>query len=486
MIHRILRPNARATTSPAPVGAGSWKGSRWKVTAAAVAVALLLPARPPLSAGSDVKPPKLQIEAHTLDNGLQVVLAPDPSRPVVNVQVWYRVGSKDERKGRTGFAHLFEHMMFRGSANVGPEEHMRYVREAGGAVNAYTDFDRTVYWQTVPSNHLERMLWLEADRMASLVVNEENFKKEREVVKEERRLRFENPPYGLLAEWVLDATFQVYPYRYLPIGSMDDLNAATVADVKAFFDTYYVPNNATLVIVGDFEPKAVLAQARTHFGRIPASKDVPRVAAQEPPQTELRVIDKADPKAPLPAVASAFKLPSRGHADSYALQVAFDILSAGQSSRLYRRLVYEEQSAVAAQAQLILLEGPSIGFLFGVANQGRDVKAVASSVRDVVNGLAAAPPTAEEVEKVKNTIVSRLVVGRQTMQQKADAVGAAASLLGDPQRYNTELAKYQAVTAADVQRVVKEYLAEARETRLFIQPGAGPAEAGRQQPARSR
>jgi zinc protease len=411
-----------------------------------VLAALTVGAALGVSASSDVTPPKLKIETHTLDNGLQVVLAQDTSRPVVNVQVWYRVGSKDERKGRTGFAHLFEHMMFRGSANVGPEEHMRYVREAGGAVNASTDFDRTIYWETVPSNHLERVLWLEADRMASLVVNDENFTKEREVVKEERRL------------------------RYLPIGSMTDLNAATVADVKAFFDTYYVPDNASLIIVGDFDPKAALEQARKYFGRIPRSKGVPRVKADEPPQKELRTLTKNDPKAPLPAVASAFKLPSRGHADTYALQVAFDILSTGESSRMYRRLVYEEQSAVAAQAQLLLLEGPSIGFLFGVANQGKDVKDVAKSIRAVVDGLAAAPPSADEVDKVKNTIVSRLVVGRQTMQQKADDLGAAASLLGESERYNTELQKYQAVTAADVQRVVKQYLSEPTETRMFIMP----------------
>jgi zinc protease len=441
----------------------------------AVLASLLLATALPGAAGVDVTPPTLGIEAHMLENGLQVVLAPDTSRPVVNVQVWYRVGSKDERRGRTGFAHLFEHMMFRGSKNVGPEEHMRYIREVGGTVNAYTNFDRTVYWQTVPSNHLERVLWLEADRMASLVVNEENFKKEREVVKEERRLRFENPPYGLLAEWVLDATFEVYPYKYSPIGSMDDLNAAAAPDVKEFFDTYYVPDNATLVIVGDFDPKTALAHTRAHFGRIARSGKVPRVKAEEPPQSELRMLTKSDPKAPLPAVASAYKLPSRGHADTYPLQVAFDILSAGESSRMYRRLVYEEQSALAAQAQFLLLEGPSLGFIFGVANQGRDVKQVAASIREVVSGLAAAPPSDDELTKAKNTIVSRLVVDRQTMQQKADAVGEAASLLGDPQRYNSELPKYQAVTAADVQRVVKEYLAEPRETRLFIQPGPAPA-----------
>jgi zinc protease len=260
----------------------------------------------------------------------------------------------------------------------------------------------------------------------------------------------------------------------LPIGSMEDLNAATVADVKAFFDTYYVPNNATLIVVGDIDPKVTLEQIRQHFDKIPRSKGVPTVTAVEPPQKELRVINKTDPKAPLPAVASAFKLPSNGHADIYALQIAFDILSTGESSRLYRKLVYEEQSAVAAQAQLLLLEGPSIGFLFGVANQGKDVKDVAKSIRAVVDGLAAAPPSADELAKVKSTIVSRLVVGRQTMQEKADDVGTAASLLGNPERYNTELQKYQAVTTADVQRVVKEYLVEPRETRLFIQPPAAP------------
>ena len=209
------------------------------------------------------------------------------------MQVWYHVGSKNEREGRTGFAHLFEHMMFRGSKNVGPEEHMRLVREAGGVVNAYTSFDQTVYWQTVPSNYLERVIWLEADRMASLVVNEENFKKEREVVKEERRLRFENPPYGLLAEVLIDATFQVYPYKHMPIGSMEDLNKATVADVKEFFDTFYVPDNATLVIVGDVDAKQAIALARKHFGPLPRSKKpVPRVTVTEPPQTEPRELTR--------------------------------------------------------------------------------------------------------------------------------------------------------------------------------------------------
>jgi zinc protease len=434
-----------------------------------------VPPQPALARQIDVQPPALKIEQAALDNGLKIVVAEDHARPILNMQVWYHVGSKNEREGRTGFAHLFEHMMFRGSKNVGPEEHMRLVREAGGVVNAYTSFDQTVYWQTVPSNYLERVIWLEADRMASLVVNEDNFKKEREVVKEERRLRFENPPYGLLAEVLIDATFQVYPYKHMPIGSMEDLNKATVADVKEFFDTFYVPDNATLVIVGDVDAKQAVTLARKHFGPLPRSKKpVPRVTVTEPPQTEPRELTRAFNNVPLPAVASAYELPPLGHPDTYALQIASDILSSGQSSRLYRRLVYEEQVAVGASGQGLFLEGPSIFFAFGVANQGKDVKQVAASLYDVIDGMRKTPVTDEELAKAKNQIISRFVVGRQTAQEKADALGAAAVLRGNPEIYNTELANYQKVTAADVQRVCAKYLANTNETRFWVHPEKKP------------
>jgi zinc protease len=433
------------------------------------------PAAASQAAELDVQPPRLHIEQHALENGLKIVLAEDHARPILNLQVWYHVGSKNERKGRTGFAHLFEHMMFRGSKNVGPEEHMRLIREAGGVVNAYTSFDQTVYWQTVPSNYLERVMWLEADRMASLVINEETFKKEREVVKEERRLRLENPPYGLLAETLLDATFQVYPYKHMPIGSMEDLNQATAADVKDFFDTFYVPDNATLVIVGDFDAKRALALARKHFGPLPRSRQpVPRVAVSEPPQKEPRELTRSFSNVPLPAVASAYQLPPLGHPDTYALQIASDILSSGQSSRLYKRLVYDEQIAVGAAGQGIFLEGPSIFFAFAVANQGKDVKQVAASLYDVIEGMKKAPVAPEELSKAKNQIVSRFVIGRQTAQEKADALGAAAVLRGNPELYNTELVSYQRVTAEEVQRVCQKYLVGTNETRLWVMPEKKP------------
>ena len=312
-----------------------------------------------LSYAAQDQPQTLKITTHELPNGLKLVLAEDHSRPVVNLQVWYHVGSKDERPGRTGFAHLFEHMMFRGSKNVGPEEHMRLVSQAGGVVNAYTSFDQTVYWESFPSNYLDRMLWLEADRMASLAINEPIFQKEREVVKEERRMRYENAPYGMLFERVLDALYQKYPYKHLPIGSMDDLNKATAADVKDFFDTYYVPNNATIVIVGDFDSKQATEAAAKYFGPVPRSKNpVPRVTTTEPAQSSLRELTAELPNAPLPAVVKAYHLPPIGSPDAYALELASQIMSAGQSSRLYRKLVYEDQTAIAAQGQARCSKGP--------------------------------------------------------------------------------------------------------------------------------
>ncbi len=436
-----------------------------------------MPACPILGSGADVKPRALKIESHTSANGMKVVMAEDHSRPVINLQVWYHVGSKDERQGRTGFAHLFEHLMFRGSKNVGPEEHMRYVREAGGTVNAYTSFDQTVYWETFPSNYLERIIWLEADRMDSLNISQENFTKEREVVKEERRLRTENPPYGLLAEDILNATYRAYPYKHLPIGSMEDLNKATTADVQEFFDTYYVPNNATLVIVGDFEPSKALAYAKKHFGRLPRSKKpVPRVNVTEPEQPALMELSKSYSNVPLPAIVSAYHLPPAGSPDSYALEIASEILSSGQSSRLYRRLVYEEQVAVAAAGNAFLLEGPSIFFGFAVANQGKDIKQVSASLHDVLEAMGKAPVSEEELTKAKNQVIAGFVIGRQSAQSKADSLGRMAVLRGNSELYNTELANYQKVTTADVQRVSKKYLTEANETRMWVTPEKNTAE----------
>jgi zinc protease len=415
-------------------------------------------------------PPPLKIKQQTLANGLKIVLAEDRSRPVINLQVWYHVGSKDEKTGRTGFAHLFEHLMFRGSKNVGPEEHMRIVRESGGQLNAYTSFDMTVYWETFPSNFLERMLWLEADRLSSLDVSEANFVKEREVVKEERRLRIDNPPYGKVFEDVFAATYKQYPYKHLPIGSMEDLNKATIEDVREFHSTYYVPSNATIVIVGDFDSSNALALIEKYFAAIPKGKPIPRVNATEPEQLHLLETNIAYANTPLEAVVSAFHLPPMDHPDSYALEIASSILSHGQSSRLYTRLVYDEQSAVEAQGQASFLEGPSLFFSLAIANSGKNIKEVASSLQFVFDQMKKEPVSDEELTKAKNQAISGFITGRQSMQAKADFLGRMAVLRGNPELYNTELDNYRKVTAADVQRVVTKYLTQENETRIWVKP----------------
>jgi zinc protease len=439
----------------------------------AQALMLALCAAAALAVAAD-KPPVAKIHTHQLVNGLKIVLIEDHSRPVTNLQVWYHVGSKDEKFGRTGFAHLFEHIMFRGSSNVEAEEHARIVKAAGGVVNAYTNFDTTVYWETFPSNYLDQMLWLEADRMASLKITEANFEKEREVVKEERRMRIETPPYGTLIEDLLKYTYQQYPYKHMPIGSMDDLNKATIADVKEFHDIFYVPNNATVVAVGDFDAKEAIGMIEKQFSKVPKGKPVPRVTVTEPSQSKLKEVTAKYKNIPLDAVVTAYHLPPIGDPDSYALEIASNILSAGQSSRIYKRLVYDEQSAAQAAGQAMFLEGPSIFFGYAIANQGKNIKEVGTSLEYTFNEMAGKPVTDEELSKAKNQMLAGFIIGREGVQSQADALGRCAVLLQDPERFNTEMEKYRQVTAADIQRVVKKYLTPDNETKIWVYPESAP------------
>src|SRR5687767_11177327 len=278
-----------------------------------LALALVVAVRPLIAA---VKPPKLQYQLLTLPNGLRVILSEDHSTPIAHVAVWYHVGSKNERPGRTGFAHLFEHMMFKGSQNVEPESHTSLIAGVGGRSNAYTTEDETVFWQTVPANYLPIVLWLEADRMATLRINEEAFKREREVVKEERRMRIENQPYGRLNEIIYDHAFTAHPYKHPTIGSMKDLESASLEDVRDFFRTYYVPSNATLVLAGDFETKDAQALVTQYLGRVPkAAHEVPRDIPKEPPQTKEKRAT-IEESWELPAVVVAHHITYDGHPDS--------------------------------------------------------------------------------------------------------------------------------------------------------------------------
>ena len=436
--------------------------------------ALLALAGPALVAQEALKvtPPKIEVRQHKLANGLEVLLLEDHSVPVADVQVWYHVGSRDERKGRSGFAHLFEHIMFKGSQNLGPEEHKNFISSIGGRYNATTDFDRTLYFQVFPSNYLERVLWMEADRLRSLNVSDENFKSERDVVKEERRVRVENPPFGRLLEVVLDNTYTAHPYKILPIGSMADLDAATVEDVRQFHATYYVPNNATLVVSGDLNPEQTIQWVEKYFGSIPKGKPVPREIPAEPAQTAERRLVDYHANTPLPAVIFTYHMPEAGHPDMYALEVAGNILSGGESSRLYRKLVYDQQIAISAGGQAITLQDPGVFFFFAILQAGQAPEAGEKSLAEEVERLKSQPVSAEELVKAKNQLIAGLVFGRETAHDKAEAAGYAKVILGDLDLVNSQLALYQKVTAADVQRVAQKYFTSQNRTVVSMLPEA--------------
>jgi len=443
-----------------------------KARIARLAGLILLAATAPALAADALKvtPPKLEVREHKLANGLDLLMYEDHSVPAATVEVWYHVGSKDEKKGRSGFAHLFEHLMFKGSANVGPEEHKNFISSIGGRYNATTDFDRTLYYQSFPSNYLERVLWMEADRMRSLDVSDENFKSEREVVKEERRLRVENPPFGRLFGVVLDKTFTTHPYRIETIGSMADLNAATIQDVRDFHSTYYVPNNATVVVSGDLNPEQTVQWVEKYFGSIPKGKPIPRDIPKEPAQkAERRAVDY-HPNTPLPAVVITYHIPEAIHPDIYALQVAGNILSAGESSRLYRRMIYEKQMAVAAGGQTIALEDPGVFFFYSILQPGQKPEDAEKELLAAADKLRGEPVSDAELVKAKNQFISELVFGRQTAQDKADAIGNAKVILDDVTLVNRQVAEYQKVTAADVQRVARTYLTPENRTVVYMLP----------------
>ena len=432
--------------------------------AAAIAAPLMAQEKSP-----EIRPPKLEFTEHKLANGLQVILLEEHEVPVINLQVWYHVGGKDEQPGHTGFAHLFEHLMFKGSAHVGADEHSRIIEAIGGFDNASTYDDYTNFFETFPSNYLERMIWLEADRMGSLNVDEANFKSEREVVKEELRVRVENQPYGHLEQDLRAAAFTVHGYHHTAIGSKEDLDRATLEDVRAFFNTFYKPNNATLIIVGDFNSTQALGWAKKYFEGIPASAgSIPRRDTPEPPQTEERIVKKSYSNTPLPAVVIGYKVPARFSADAYPLDLASNILAGGESSRLYQTLVYKEQIAVQSAGFGNFTEDPNLFWAYAIMNQGHTAEEGEKAVVAVLDELKAEPVGAKELDKAKNQEISAFILGRNTDEEKAVALGAAAVVGKNPELVNTELDRYLKSTAADLQRVAKEYFVPQRSTVLIV------------------
>jgi zinc protease len=417
-----------------------------------------------------VRPPKLEYTMTTLPNGMNVVFLEDHSTPIVHLQMWYHVGSKNERPGRTGFAHLFEHMMFKGSKNVEPEGHPSYISSVGGQSNAYTNEDATVFWETVPSQYLPLVLWLEGDRLASLRIEEKVFKTEREVVKEERRMRIENQPYGRLQEIIADQTFTVHPYKHPVIGSMKDLEASSIDDVREFFQTYYVPNNATAVLVGDFDSKEALALVTQYLGRIPTSgKPVPRDIPKEPAQTKERRVT-IEESWPLPAVVVAHHITYDGNPDSYPLHVASKILSDGQSSRIYRKLVYEKGIALAAFGGGNIIEDPNLFFAVAIVQPGHTTEEATTALIAELDRLRTEPVSAAELLQAKNQFARDYILQRESNQSKAEVLGHAVVIHNDIKTADGEFDIFQNLTAADVQRAARTYFTPENRVVLTIMP----------------
>lgn len=424
---------------------------------------------------SAVRPPRLNYQIATLDNGLTVVLSEDHSTPITHVEMWYQVGSKNERPGRTGFAHLFEHLMFKGSKNVKSDQHLTLISQVGGDGNAYTTEDSTVFLQTVPSQYLPLVLWLEADRMATLRIDQRTLNAEREVVKEERRWRYESEPFGLLSEIIYDHAFSVHPYKHTAIGSMRDLEAASIEDVREFYETYYVPENATLVIVGDIEPENTMQMIEHYIGRVPkARRDVPREIPREPGrQASRRVTIEAD-NWPLPAVVVAHHITYDGHPDAYPLHIASKVLSDGQSSRIFRRLVYDQQLAVSAFGQGNIIEDPNLFYAVAIVSPGQRPADAEAALIEELERLKRELVSNEELQRTKNQFSRDYIIGRITNSQKAAHLAHAAVIHDDITTADGEFDVFMNVSKEDVQRVAQTYFTDTSRLVLTILPrGAG-------------
>jgi predicted Zn-dependent peptidase len=422
----------------------------------------------------------IPFSSYSLDNGLQVILSPDPQATAVAVNLWYRVGSRNERPGRSGFGHLFEHLMFQGSENVREGEHFQFVERAGGNLNASITEDRTNYFETLPPDRMNLALWLEADRMRSLRITEENMKREVEVVKEERSLRIDNAPYGTSQ---LDAGFYAsynpetcFAYAHSVIGSPEDLDAAELRDVQEFFNLYYAPNNATLTVVGAFDEAEARALIEDYFGSIPRGNEPPVIGCEDP-FSHLPVTRRIqDGNAQLPAIWLSYGTVARNHPDAPALEVLASILGGGESSRLNQRVVRTEQAALQAAAFHNARLGPGLMQVVGIANMGIAPEALLVLLEEEISRIVAEGVTEAEVTRARNQALAGLIFGRQSVMGRAEALQTANHFYGSPEAVDRAVDALAAVTAADVHRVAREYLDPNRRATIFTLPGTGQEE----------
>jgi zinc protease len=424
-------------------------------------------------------PQPIQFERETLDNGLRVIYAPMTNAPVIHVRVMYHVGSRDEAANRQGFAHMFEHMMFRGSAHVPPEQHMKLIQGVGGSSNAFTSFDQTTYVNTIPSNHLEMALWLEADRMASFKVSDEIFKTERNVVKEEWRLRYANQPYGKMTQDLLALAFTTHNYRWTPIGDMDQLAAAKTDELQAFHDRYYVPNNACLIIAGQYDVSQAKDWVRKYYGWMPKGADIQRVTKPEPEQTESREKIVTRPDVPFTRINMLYKSPEYRSDDNLALELLTTILGDGRSSRLYQAMVANDPVAANVNMGAYQLEDPSAVMVGIGVLPGKDSDDAIGRVKDQIKKVIAEGVSEEELAKAKSQTRNALVRTRMTAESVATILGDEEVFGGDATRANTYFDRLEKITVADVKTVAEKYLKDTTLSVVEYQRGeAKPEQAG--------
>ena len=403
------------------------------------------------------KPQPVEFERYTLENGLKVILHEDHSTPIVAVSIMYHVGSKNEQVGRTGMAHFFEHLLFEGSENIGRGEYTKYVENAGGTLNANTSNDRTYYYEIMPSNQLELGLWLESERLLHAKVESIGIETQREVVKEEKRQRVDNQPYGSILAETVKRAFKVHPYQWPTIGYIEDVNAAQDEDFMEFYKTFYVPNNAVLSIAGDLDIEETKKLVEKYFGGIPkGTQAIPRPTVKEPALAgEIR--DTVYDNIQLPAVIQAYRIPEQTADDAYAIEMLTQLLSGGQSSRFYKRLVDQEQKALAALAFPFTLEDPGLALMYGIAAAGVDANEVEALMDEELEKVKSDDISDREFQKLKNQIENRFYSSNSSMAGIAEQLAQYEMYYGDANLINNEIDRYMKVTKDDIKRVANKY-----------------------------
>jgi zinc protease len=412
----------------------------------------------------------LEIREYSLENGLRVVFNPDDAIPVVSVAVYYDVGSRNEREGRTGFAHLFEHMMFQGSENVKKAEHFQYVMKAGGTVNGTTSSERTNYFETVPANQLPMALWLESDRMRSLAVTQENLDNQRDAVKEEKRLRYDNQPYGQVFDLVNAMVFKNFANAHSTIGSMEDLDDATVEDVREFFRIYYAPNNAVLVLSGSFDPAEATELIEKYFGTIARQPAPPSIDVSESGEIALKYQKYEDKLAPLPAFLMGWKIPRRLSHEFYSLYLAGKLMYDGESSRLYQKLVKGDEIVLQLFGFTDERRGPSAIYIGAIPKDAADIDKIRTIITDEIKSIAASGVSDSEMAKLRNQLINDEVRSRQSSLSRAQQIAEFTLYDGDPALINTQIDDLLKITADDIRNAVQTFLNTDNHALLDIVP----------------